>query len=145
LGSTKNLIAPPGQGYITIVLHVANAAADRPEPFPTGLSNIDWGSNFQDLQLWMPTAECANGGSFSGLACAQISSTSNFVALADWQVNFAAQPAYANLNTPIPAASKVDLLMYVDQAVAATAPLADVTVHWVGPNDSQNVTVPTSA
>lgn len=111
-------IAPPGQNYLTFVLHVANAVTDRPEVFSAGSVELvapkadipaitpdhvaNWGCAYADL----PQGTCSSG-----------------YLLAVYSV------AFTN-RQEVQVGGSVDIPIFLNDLVVSTAPLANISVNW---------------
>jgi hypothetical protein len=134
--SPQQMIAPPGKDFITIVLHVANAASDRPERAPI-VSALASPLPYAPLLLAAPTADmgafgysgCPPAFRFHGALPADVCSIANsgYVYVTN-----------ANAAPDLPIGGSEDLLLFVNQPVSSSAPVGHITVYWVnGPVENE--------
>jgi hypothetical protein len=106
----RQLIAPPGQAYITVVVQVANAATDRPDP---------WLRVQDSLSLSVPKAEISQ---------VQPSSQPAWSCFGDRCRSGSATVVSLTGPDPLPVGGSADISLVVVAPVLSTAPLGDITV-----------------
>ena len=135
VGGNYNRIAPPGQDYITLVLRVANAASDRPEPAPVF-------NGAAPLELEVPRADMgafgqsSRAGATTGCpAVAENGFPAGVCGLNIARPYLISDPTWSTSEAPnIPVGGSEDLLLFVDQPVPSSAPVGDITVYWIDSN-----------
>jgi hypothetical protein len=133
----RNYVAPPSQDYITFVLHVANATTDRAATF-----NVHGGGMLDEpLSLEVPAADKdAFGPRGAATTAGGTALCSPLCRLST--INLQAQSYLSAVHAAaIPIGGRVDLAFYFYDTVPQTAPVGDITYHWVWPV-GQDISVP---
>jgi hypothetical protein len=111
-------IAPPGQNYLTFVLHVANAMTDRPEVFSA--YSIELVAPKADIAAITPDHVANWGCAYADLPQGSCSSS---------YLEAVYSVAFTN-RQEIQVGSSVDVPIFLSDPVLSTAPLADMSVNW---------------
>jgi hypothetical protein len=97
--------------------------------------------NPNDLVLGVPKADLAFFTGTNSYGCTPLAQDA--CAVPGQLVHIASlTPPGPKLILEIRAGGTADLLLYVDPPVPSTVAVAAMTVHWVGPNGGQDVSVP---
>lgn len=136
VSGNNSRIAPPGQDYITLVLRVANAASDRPEPAPVFNGAVP-------LELEVPRADMGAFGQSSraGATTGCPAVAENGFPAGGCGLNIA-RPYLINEAPDIPVGGSEDLLLFVDPPVPSSAPVGDITVYWIDSNPVIAIPIP---